>query len=406
MTSHQASAVHFERIPIIDALRGFALAGIVITHMLENFVASAIPAEMAGSMAPSLLDQLVTGFADFLLRGKFFALFSFLFGLSFFIQMDNGEKRGEYFGVRFLWRLVLLFLIGFVHSMFYRGDILTLYAGVGVFLIPFWRVGNKLVLALCALIFLGMTRFVVFYWTNGEGLFMDLDLSPEGDFTKSYIDLLQNGSIGEVFLSNATQGNSVKAEFQFGIFNRGYLTLAFFLCGMLFGRLEFFKNYLTEKRFLKRLWIGGLLVFIAGFFGTGITFMILGTNFDLNSWSFMFGLTFVDIMNIGMTGLIIALFVIFYKKQKTGRFLQRFIPFGKMALTNYVFQSVLGTFFFFGWGLGYLGKIPNSIVFLLAIAVIALQMWASKHWLAHFRYGPLEWLWRSLTFFRAFPFKK
>lgn len=396
----------FERISIIDALRGFALAGIVFAHMLEQFIASATTPELYESMNPTLIDQIASGLVDFLFRGKFFALFSFLFGLSFFIQMDNSEKRGNYFGGRFLWRLILLFAIGFVHSMFYRGDILTLYALIGIFLIPFFKVDTKWVLAFAGLIFLGVGRFIVFYFTNGEGLFSAQDLGPEGDYTKNYIQLLHTGSLPEVMTSNATEGNLMKAEFQFGIFNRGYLTLAFFLLGLVMGRLEFFKNYLTKKKFLKKLWIGGLILFGVGFIGTAATFIALGENADFNSWGFMLGLTFVDMTNLAMTILIVAVFVILFKKKKAGNLLQKFTPYGRMALTNYVMQSIIGTFIFFGWGLGYLGKIPNSYVFLMAIALIAIQMWFSKVWLKYFNYGPLEWLWRSLTFFKVFPFKK
>ena len=83
-----------ERIGIIDALRGFALAGIVFTHMLENFIAAPTPPEVYEAMNPNLIDKIASGFTNVLFRGKFFALFSFLFGLSFFIQMDNGHKRG------------------------------------------------------------------------------------------------------------------------------------------------------------------------------------------------------------------------------------------------------------------------------------------------------------------------
>ena len=396
----------FKRMGIIDALRGFALAGIVITHMLENFIAAPTPAELNEAMAPGILDQIITGLTVFLLRGKFFALFSFLFGLSFFIQMDNGHQRGNYFGGRFLWRLVLLFAIGFVHSMFYRGDILTLYALVGIVLIPFYRVPTKWILVLSGLIFLGAARFIVYHFVGTEGLVTDDAINPESPLVKEYIDVLQNGTFSEVAQSNAVQGNIWKAEFQFGVFNRGYLTLGFFLLGLVIGRMQFFKNYMTEKKFLQQLWIGGLVLFAVGFLGTAGTFASLGQNFDMNSWGFMLGLTFLDITNLGMTALIVAIFVMLYKKKKAGKFLRSFIPYGRTALTNYVFQSIVGTFIFFGWGLGYLGSITTSVAFVMSLIVIAIQMWLSKLWMQHFKYGPLEWLWRSLTFFRLFPFKK
>ena len=406
MSTTVQNPLAFQRIEIIDALRGFALAGIVFCHMLENFVASPMTASAMETMNPNVIDQIADGFVSFFFRGKFFALFSFLFGLSFFIQMDNGNKRGAYFGGRFLWRLIILFAIGFVHSMFYRGDILTLYAALGIFLIPFYKINNKWILGFSALLFLGLGRYLVFYFTNGEGLLMKEEISPDSPMIKAYFNILQNGSITEVFASNAIEGNLTKAEFQFGVFSRGYLTFGFFLLGLFIGRIELFKNYLTEKKFLKKLWIGGLILLGISILAMVAIFSSMGPDVSFNSWTSMFGLTFYDFMNVAMTILIVAIFVILYKKVKPQRFLQKFIPYGKMALTNYFLQSVIGTFIFFGWGLGYLTKIPNSYVFLMAIVLIAIQMWLSKIWLKYFYYGPLEWLWRSLTFFKLMPLKR
>ncbi|MEM1336391.1 MAG: DUF418 domain-containing protein [Bacteroidota bacterium] len=399
-------SVAFERIDIIDALRGFALAGIVFTHMLENFIAAPMPVEVTEALHPNVIDQIATGITDFFFRGKFFALFSFLFGISFFIQMDNGHRRGGYFGWRFLWRLVLLFLIGFVHSMFYRGDILTVYVILGVFLIPFYNVKTKWVLAVAALIFLGLGRYIIFYFTQGNPLFVAEELNPDSPAIASYIAILKNGSFSEVAFSNGLQGNLWKAEFQLGVFNRGYLTFAFFLLGFVIGRVGFFKNFRTEKRFTKRLWLWGLLLMLTSIVGMAGIFATLGPEVEFTTWPPMFGLTFYDLMNLGMTSIIVGVFVLLYKKKTAGSFLQKFIPYGKMALTNYVFQSIVGTFVFFGWGLGYITKVPNSVAFVIAVAMIVTQMWLSKIWLRHFRYGPLEWIWRSLTFFKRFPFRR
>ena len=406
MTATAQQSAPSERIEIIDALRGFSLAGIVFAHLLENFVAAPMPMEAIEAMNPGILDQIADGFVNFLFRGKFFALFSFLFGLSFFIQMENGANRGGYFGGRFLWRLILLFAIGFVHSMFYRGDILTLYAVVGLFLIPFFKVDSKWLLALAGLIFLGLGRFLVFFFTKGEGLFINEEMGPEAPWVAEYFNLLKTGSLQEVMASNAIQGNLMKAEFQFGVFNRGYLTFAFFLLGLFIGRTQYFKNYLSETKFTKQLWVGALILLGVSILSMVGIFASMGPNVDFNSWTAMFGLTFFDLMNLAFTVLIVAVFVILYKKKRAGKFLRSFIPYGKMALTNYVFQSILGTFIFFGWGLGQLSNIPNRYSFLIAIAIIVLQMLLSKWWLRYFKYGPLEWVWRSLTFFKVFPFKR
>lgn len=402
----QNAITSVRRIEIMDALRGFALAGIVFAHMLENFVGGPIPPETVKDMAPGIIDQIASGLVDFLFRGKFFALFSFLFGLSFFIQMDNAQQRGKRFEMRFLWRLVLLLAIGYVHSLFYRGDILTIYAICGIFLIPFYRIKSKWTLVLIALLFLGLGRFVVFAATSGDPLFVPNPFMPDSAAAMQYFDLLKNGTIIEVFQANALEGHLMKMEFQFGLFSRGYLTFGFFLSGLLVGKIGLFKNYQERSKLIKKSWIGGLILFGVSIIGLIGVFASLGPEASFDNWPAMIGLTFYDLMNIGMTVIIIALFIILYKKNKSKKFLEHFKPYGRMALTNYVAQSIVGTAFFYGWGLGYLTDIRNSLVFLLAILLVALQVWFSKWWLNRFHYGPLEWLWRSATFFKWYPMKR
>jgi uncharacterized protein len=120
----------------------------------------------------------------------------------------------------------------------------------------------------------------------------------------------------------------------------------------------------------------------------------------------MLGLSAVDLANLAMTVIILAGFVLLYKSPRMQRFLDRFAPYGRMALTNYVMQSLLGTFIFYGWGLGLVGRVSNTYAFLMAIGIIIVQMGISSWWLRHYYYGPLEWIWRSLTHFRYYPMKR
>ncbi|WP_343486347.1 DUF418 domain-containing protein [Allomuricauda sp. d1] len=406
MKASLTTAVTNKRITIIDALRGFALAGIVICHVVENYIGSVPPANFNEAVHQGVADNIVDGFIGIFLRGKFIALFSFLFGLSFFIQMDNGDNRGGYYGWRFLWRLLLLFAIGYVHHLFYRGDILTVYAFLGIFLIPFYRVNNKWILGIAAVLFFGLARFIVFYVTNGEGVFGPVEMDPSSPKVLTYYDTLKNGTLAEVFATNATQGHVDKAEFQYGIFGRGYFTFAFFLIGLYVGRSGFFKRFKEEKKLTKKVLIYASVALVV-FFGIMATaFASMGENFNFNSWNAMIGLTAMDLANFAMTLIYIALFTMLFRKAKWEQRLDKFAPYGRMALTNYVFQSVLFTFMLFGWGLGLIGELRQLYTFLIAIAFIALQMWFSKIWLDHFKYGPLEWLWRSATFFKWFPMKK
>lgn len=395
------------RIEIIDALRGIALAGIVLCHMVENYIGARAPQSFYEAVSVGPLDQVVDGLLNFFFRGKFIALFSFLFGLSFFIQMKNGVKKGVAFGGRFLWRLVLLFIIGYVHSLFYRGDILTIYAILGIFLIPFYKVDTKWVLAFSAVLFLGLGRYLVFFLTQGEHLFLNIDpMDPNAPNVLAYYNTLKTGSIWEVFQTNAWEGHLDKMNFQYGIFGRGYFTFAFFLIGLYIGRIGFFKRFKTDKKLTKRVLVGSVVLLLIGFGVTALAFISMGPEAKLDNWIAMIGLSGMDIANLAMTLIYISLFVILYRKTRMERWLLKFAPYGRMALTNYFFQSLFGGLLLYGWGFGYLGELTSTYTFLLALLFIAFQVWASKLWLRRFHYGPLEWAWRSMTFFKIFPLKK
>lgn len=394
------------RISIIDALRGFALAGIVICHVVENYIGSMPPNAFNEAVHQGIADNVVDGFINIFLRGKFIALFSFLFGLSFFIQMNNGERKSGHFGWRFFWRLVLLLAIGFVHSLFYRGDILTIYALLGIALIPFYKVSNKWILGISLILFLGLARMLVFTATGGAPLLGGEEMTPESPKVLAYYDTLKNGGLMDVFATNAWQGHWDKMEFQFGIFGRGYFTFAFFLVGLFVGRSGFFTHLHENKKRIKKTLLYASIALVVAFGGTAAAFASMGSDFSFQRWNAMIGLTAMDIANAAMTVIYIALFALAYLKQNWVKRLEVFAPYGRMALTNYVSQSVIFTFLLFGWGLGYLGELRQLYAFLIAIVFIGLQIWLSKWWLTHFAYGPLEWLWRSLTFFKFFPFKK
>lgn len=395
-----------KRIEIIDALRGFSLAGIVIVHMVENYIAAPPPSALTEAVHQGIGDDIVDGFIGFLLRGKFFALFSFLFGLSFFIQMDNVAKNGGYFGGRFLWRLILLLTIGYLHSLFYAGDILTLYAMLGVFLIPFYKISNKWVLGIVALLFLGLGRYIVFALTQGANIFGNMSFAPDSPVVLEYYGVLKNGSLMDVFSVNAYDSHLNKLDFQFGVFGRGYVTFGFFLLGMYVGRTGFFETFREQKKLIKRTWIWSLVLFLVSGGLMAVTFGSMGENVTFDNWTAMIGLTAYDLNNVAMTFILISVFVILYKRAEPEKWLSKFVPYGRMALTNYFFQSVVGTFLLFGWGLGLIGELRNFYTFGIAIVVIVVQMLLSKWWLQKFKYGPLEWLWRSATFLRSFPLKK
>ena len=222
----------------------------------------------------------------------------------------------------------------------------------------------------------------------------------------AYYDTLKNGSLWDVFATNATEGHLDKAEYQYGFFGRGYFTFAFFLIGLYAGRLGFFKRFKEERKFTKRVLVYSSIALVVSIGAAAAVFASVGTEFNPKSWNAMIGFTTMDIGNAAMTLMYIAIFTMLCRNVKWEKRLGTFAPYGRMALTNYVFQSIVFTFILFGWGLGLIGELRQVYAFLIAIVFIAFQMWLSKVWLKYFAYGPLEWAWRSLTFFKAFPFKK
>lgn len=396
-----------ERIEGIDALRGFALSGIVIVHFVEQYFAGPAPEAITQNAFGSPVDGFIAGMIGFLLQGKFFALFSILFGLSFYIQMERAAERNMDFTRIFIWRILLLFIIGFLHSCFYRGDILTLYAFVALFLIPFYRLPNQVILGVAGLLFLGVGRYIVFAFNGDDPLFGIPAVESTSEETLDYYNILKNGSLLEVWQINAWYGNLTKLEFQFGIFNRGYLTLAYFLIGLWLGKIGLFKQVEHYKKQLRR----GLFIAIAGFFVGGLFTGLMFSNSGMtnetgfHNWFAVLGLTGVDITNISITTIILIGFLLLYLKPGWQKFFMRLAPYGRTALTNYFMQSVIGTFIFFGWGMGYLGAWSNLQNLLIAFGILAAQIYISNWWLKQFKYGPLEWLWRSATYFKWQPFK-
>ncbi len=395
-----------KRINIIDALRGFSLAGIVIVHVVEQYIAGPNPEGTLEAARQGIPDYIVDAIIFIFLRGKFFALFSFLFGLSFFIQMDNASTKGESYAGRFIWRAVILLIIGFIHHMFYRGDILTIYAFLAILLVPFFKVSNKWAYGVIALIFLGLVRVGVFYTIGSEPLLSDMNMDPSDPLLMEYWNLLNDGSLGEVMVANASDGMLMKTDFQIGVFYRGYLTFAFFLIGMLVGKSRYFEQFRDRIKFTKEVLYISIGVFLAFFLLTGFLFQSMGPNVSFDSLLSIAALHAMDLANVALTFVILALFVLAYKTVRGHRWLSAFSPYGRMALTNYFMQTIIGTFLLYGWGLGYIGQLRNIHLFGISILIIIVQMLFSKWWLDRFRYGPLEGLWRSATKLEWQSFKK
>jgi uncharacterized protein len=409
-----------DRIRLIDALRGFSLAGIAMAHFGEQYL---------GFMPPPGQPYNIHGTADGVLealswifiRGKGFGIFSFMFGLSFVLQMQRAERNrpGTDFRPRFAWRLFILFAIGWLHGLAYSGDILTVYAALGIPLILCYRVPDRWLLVLAVLLLVGAPR-ITQRLVQGPATPAELQ-SLQDRMTgeaEEHWRALKEGKVSEIFRLHATKGFQAKWEFQLGPFGRGYQTFGLFLLGLLAGRHRVFEDVETRRRLFVRLWRWTGAVTLLVPLIAGVLFAVLqaagggrsqqqgaGTLPDFTSWPIIAGFCVFDFWNSAMTLFYVAAFALLFLRPRWQPRLLRFAPVGQMALSAYVGQTVVGVLVFFGIGLGLLGRFGNSVTIPMGLSLFAVQVWACRAWLEHFRFGPLEWAWRSLTWLQFAPFR-
>jgi len=391
------------RIEIIDSLRGFSLWGILISHLSIFF--EAFDGSSLNASNPSIPNIIISVINGIFFSGKFFAIFSFLFGLSFYIQMDRAAQKGINFQWRFLWRIIILMAVGYIHSLLFSGDILIIYAILGIFLVFMFRVKNRVLIFLIIALLAGLPRFISYGIKHlPGGTVAKVEKATMEDQMNKLSQVYRIGSFQEVVKFNAEEGFKVKADYQLGIEGRAYQTLALFFLGLLIGRTKYFERIeenmeLTRKLFKRSIWFTlGFMLLAAGLF--------MVTQGDLEKFISMIAMTFYNLFNLSFALLITTAFIIVYQRSKAQKFLYQMAPYGKMGLTNYILQSIIFVPIFYGFGLGMATKINLPIGIILGMGIFYLQVKFSKWWLNHFIYGPFEWLWRSLTWFKWQPMKR
>ncbi|MGL5563560.1 MAG: DUF418 domain-containing protein [Tannerellaceae bacterium] len=402
-------SIQKERITVIDALRGFALLGVILIHMVQHYGIFSGPRAV---LYPQV-DSIVSWIAANLIMGRFINIFAFLFGLSFFIQMDRAKQKGVDFRKRFVWRMFILFLIGVIGNLFYTGDILSIYACFGVLMVWLYRYKNKVLLVLVAFLLLGGPRFIISGYerinASMAGVQKTAPIAPsfraqEGEPIKpSFIRSAKQ---------NLTTGLEGKMKYQFGVNGRGYLTLALFILGLVIGRLRYFEELERYRKTNIRLALGGvgvtILIGVMRNWLPEIPRLFMRPPNSVTSFSDILLLTINDLYLLTFSAALALIFIVLYQQKSTGRLLQMLVPYGKMGLTNYEIQSVIGALLFSMWSLGSIfGSWGATQVFVLGIVVYIVQLILSKYWLRYFIYGPFEWLWRSATYLKWQPlFKK
>lgn len=380
------------RVDVVDALRGFAVMAILIIHSVEHYIYPVYPDATMQPEWLNALDSVVFNVVFSLIAGKGYSIFALLFGFTFYIQLTNQQIKGRDFGWRFIWRLVLLALFATINAAFFPGgDVLLLFVFTGLSLVVVRHMTNKAVLVI-AIICL-MQPVELFYFVMGflKESFTLPDLKV-GELYAIVQEGVKSGNWGVFLRENITTGQKASLMWAIGG-GRFVQTIGLFLLGFLLARKQLFSYSKANMRVWVKLLITSALLF-------GILYPLKVEWYDNVASETIKGSigTALDMwQKLAFTFVIVSAIVIGYYNSALEQWTKNIRVYGKMSLTNYVTQSIIGALIFFPVGLNlapYLGYTTSVIV---GFAVIALQLYFCKLWLKSHKHGPLEYVWHKAT---------
>lgn len=389
------------RAPILDMLRGVALLGVFVANIAVFSGYVFLPEKQKSLLPTAATDVFVDFFHFAFIDGKFYSMFSLLFGIGFSIIIS---KSGGIF--TFYKRLIILIAIGLAHIfLIWFGDILLLYALLGLLLPLFAKASNRTLLLLASVLILSPIILDTTRTLSNE------KFSPESYFYKKgaekdeEIGLTQNTDFVK-WVSEADYPK-FKALLVGGFYyrwgglienNRLPKVFALFLLGMMIGRNRWYENLPEKKQLLLQIRKWCLIIGLP----TTLVFAYLSVFNDeepkiLHAIAYAFSV-------IPMAFVYITSLILWHLKSQSA--LKAFAYVGKMTLTNYILQSCSAFLLFYGTGMGWFGKMGSTVTLFMAIGIFVIQVVLSKLWLRYFEFGPLEWVWRQLTYGKFIALRK
>lgn len=380
------------RIDVADVLRGLAVMGIIVLHSIEHFNFYSFPDTTNQSVWLNFTDKAIWDGLFFMFGGKAYAVFALLFGFSFFIQDDNQRMRGKDFRLRFCWRLILLFVLGNINAIFFTGEVLVLYSLVGFILPLTCRMKDKWLFVLACVLL--MQPLPLYYVIRAciDPAFVTPSI-PTGSFWAAAFEMQSHGTFLGTLRVNLWEGQLASLAWAWD-HGRVFQTAALFLFGLLIGRKKLFLK--ENIKFWNKVLCGALIAFFP-LYGLGnmlprfITSksILAPLSLTITSWSnFAF-------MLILVSGVIFA----FYCTNLHG-WLMKLTPYGKMSLTNYITQSIVGSFIFYNWGLAMHSQLGITASSMVGVLLFIVQLAFCRWWMSRHAHGPLEYLWKRATWLK------
>ncbi len=401
-----------ERHAFIDFLRGFALLGILVVNLpLMNAPFAWEFSEF--TIWTDTINTWASRFIKFFFTSKFYVLFSLLFGMGFYYFINKADQEQRTIIKLFRKRQLWLLLFGICHIIFlWYGDILLIYALVGFVIVWFRKKTNKTLLiwagvfiSLPILIIFLIAMFLSWLMTVPEaateiGKAFDQAFYQIENFSAKALNVYATGSFSDIIRIRLTEYNYIFSSMFFFIPN----ILGIFLIGFVIARKKLLYNTVENHKILNK----ALLFF---------TPLALIGNFMLVYYGEKSSMVYIDMNDVlyflasSIGGIsMAAVYIIVLFKIHNSHFTKKIIlavtRTGRMALTNYLTQSIIATTLFFSYGFALYGQINIWQGMLITLGIYLVQVVWSYYWLKHFKFGPMEWLWRSLTYAKIQALKK